>query len=266
MELKRKEILPTATYADVYVGGLDKAEPPKLYPGRKAIINADYPDQVFSIMTNAYKIQQHDDVIAMAERAIKENPEFGTHTKQVCTLCDGGKMEAKFTFPDTKVDIDGKGDKVSPSLAIRNSYDGGWKFSILLGAFRWFCQNGQFVGKKIYMVKQFHYENLVLDTIQSEMVEALHKFSIQTKIWETWVDRVTTFDEYADVVDTMKLGQKDTEYIKEEVNKPENLVNGKLTLWMLYNIFTYMITHTVKTQQKRIAMEDKARRAFERFN
>ena len=259
--LIKKQTIPSATYAPVFVGE-DKSQAVQY----RAIVNKDEPDQIFSIMTSRYKIVNHSEALQLADEAIARNPEFGESAKKIFLLNEGGKMEVKYTFPEVDVDIDGRGDIVNPQLIIRNSYDGGWKFGIMLGAFRIICSNGLVVGKKIYMLKQFHYENLLLENIAVELEKAMHNFSIQTKIWEKWVDRITTKDEFDDVITKLNPSQKESAHIIEEVGKEENLRKGQLTLWMLYNIITAMITHQSRSQQKRILMEDKARKAFDQFN
>jgi hypothetical protein len=266
LNLNKKQVIPTATYAPVYIGQGEGEILSYLTSDYRAIVDTDNDKHVFSIMSNKYRIVQHSEALKLAEQAITKNPEFGEPTKKIAVLNEGGKMEVKYTFPDVEVDITGRGDKVNPQLIIRNSYDGGWKFGIMLGAFRLVCSNGLVIGKRIYMLKQMHYENLVLDRISIELENALHNFSIQTKIWEKWVDRVTTHEEFEDIVEKLNPSQKEAQHIIDEVEKDTNLVKGKLTLWMLYNIITAMITHMTRSQNKRINMEDKARKAFERFN
>jgi hypothetical protein len=255
-----------ATYAPVLVGDPHGNLGPQIDSAYRAIINPDDLGQVYSIMSNKYKIVQHKDVLELADNAISKNPEFGTPTKRISILSDGGKMEVKYTFPEVRVDITGHQDYINPQLVVRNSYDGGWKFGIMLGAFRVVCSNGLVIGKKIYMLKQLHYDNLKLDRVSFELDNALHRFSIQSKIWEGWVDRVVKVEEFEEVVEKLNPSQKEAQYIVEEISKEENLVKGKLTLWLFYNIITAMITHMMRSENKRIVMEDKARKAFDKFN
>ena len=176
-------------------------------------------------------------------------------------------MEMKYKFPKVEVDIDGKGDKVNPQLIVRNSYDGGWKFGLMLGAFRLVCSNGLVIGKTMYMLKQLHYESLDLDRVRLELGDALNKFSTQTKIWEKWVSRVVKSEEYEETMGVMDFSTKDTEQVISDINKKENLTKkNQLTMWLFYNIITAFITHQVRSQNKRVTLEDRARRAFDKYN
>ena len=262
-ELRKKQIIPTAKYGKVFVDDGEEGEP-KLLTSHRAIIDDLNPDHVYSLMTKDYRIVQHEEQLAMFDEVVKSNPEFGAAQRAISLLNDGGKMEVKYRFPEVKMEI-AEGDIVNPELIGRNSYDGGWRFTTMLGGYRVVCSNGLVVGKTIYMIKQFHYENLKIENIRVELDEAMHKFSIQTKLWESWVDRVTKYEEYEQVINDMKLGQKEAEIVQEELNNPKNTVNGKLTMWLFYNIITALITHHSRSQAKRIAMEDRARRAFDRL-
>src|SRR3972149_10370041 len=102
--------------------------------GKKAIVDQN-TNTVVGICSDQYRVVHYEDIIKMVEDSVAKLPEFGTITVEPNIIADGGKMSIKALMGDTKYEIK-KDDFVNPQITIRTSYDLGWKYISMFGAFR----------------------------------------------------------------------------------------------------------------------------------
>ena len=175
-------------------------------------------------------------------------------------------MRANLVFPDVEVEIN-RGDKVNFQIEALNSYDGGWSRQIFDGAFRQICTNGLTIGNKELAYRQKHSSSFNKQDVKELLIVSLEKFSEQQKIWESWVDRVTTPKEYENVISQLGLSQKDEEAIGKEIEVSSNLVisdiqTKSLSYWLFFNILCQYLTHRISSHLKRVQIENVMRRVF----
>ena len=239
----------------------------------RALINPD-KGNIYSVVSNRYQMIPYKTTLEMVEEAIQTTPEFGNYQRSVRFTKDGGRMVAKYRFIDHMIPIGSNKDMVNPEIHVRRSYDTTWGFVLLLGAFMLVCSNGLVVGEKVLEYKHKH----TLGVNQAELLESLNgsmdKFSDQVKIWEHWLDRMTTPDDYERIMNTMEFGERHTRAIETEVEISshvtiDSLRTKTLSYWMLFNIISQYITHrVVKNNQPNFTRQeffyDRMRTAFRR--
>jgi len=111
--------------------------------------------KLFSVVSKDYKVIRHEEAIDQIEETISQTPKLGEFEITTEFYNDGGRMRRKYTFPGIKVEIEHK-DAVSLELNLFNSYDTSWPFIVLLGGFRYVCENGLVVGKKFLQIRKRH--------------------------------------------------------------------------------------------------------------
>jgi len=252
---------PKVEEKPIYWGRLGR----KICPDNKAVVDT-YTGRVFAVTTNKYNILRHEDVLDVVHEAIARNPEFGNASLTLELPDDGAKMWAKYVFPETEYDI-GDGDLINPTIEVRNSYDTGWAFSLIFGAFRLVCSNGLVVGKKFTHYVHRHTHGLNKKIIFQVLNEGMEKFSEEVELWKKWVDKVTTSTEYEQVMETMNFYKKEEEEIHQEVEISSNLSLDDLhlrtlTYWTFYNLIAQYITHRIQNVIRRAEFTARMARAF----
>ena len=224
--------------------------------------------KLFSIVSKDYKIIRHEEAIEQVEEVIADTSGLGRFEIYTDFYNDGGRMRRTYRFIEKSVEI-AKSDEVNPELYLFNSYDVTWPFIVLLGAFRFVCENGLVVGEKfLYLRKRHIYE---LDTIglKEEISTALKRFNLQTQEWKTWTNHQLTSKTYRQVMEAMKLGKKATQEIEKRLDhKAKGLDDNDfpiITLWVFYNILTRYITYKAVSLNHRVEMEKRLRAAVKHF-
>jgi len=232
-------------------------------PDHKAIVNPDN-GKTFAIVSKNYKLVKHEQAIETVLSAVKEAPEFGKFTTDINIIDDGRKMTAELKFHETKFEI-ANGDFINPTINIRNSYDCSWKYVVMFGAFRLVCSNGLTIGQRFARYIKLHTQSLNQENVKRVLLKGMEEYSDQTKLWERWVDQVTTQNEYERVMTNIGLNKKETQLINDEVEISSDIMldaikTRTLSKWIFFNIIMQFITHRVKSVIKQASMRDRLRR------
>lgn len=233
--------------------------------GTRALINPT-TGNLYSIVSDKYKVVPYEESLELVEEAIQANSEFGRYKRTLSFMNDGGRMIAKYRFTDHNIPI-GKGDLVNPEIIVRRSYDTTWGFALLFGAFRMVCSNGLVIGEKILEYNHKHTVNLDLESVMKSLNGAIDKFSIQTRIWEKWVDRVTTLEDYERVMATMDFGKRHEEAVVDEVEVSsdvtlDDLKMKTLSYWLFFNIISQYVTHRIRVRGNQEQIAEVRRETF----
>lgn len=254
---------PQVAERPLFLGQLNKMN--SRIGSHKAIVDPTN-DHVYGVLSNKYELTPHAEIMEVVNNAIANNTEYGTPKEKVQFYEDGAKMRTSLIFDEIEVSI-GSNDKLHPQIEIFNSYDGGWARKIMFGAFRVICSNGLVIGEKAFEFKQKHIR--VFDEIEvgKAITASMERFSEQHKIWESWVDKVTTSEKYEHVMDNLKLSKKDQDAIAQEVEISSDIMvddikTKTLNQWVFFNIICQYLTHSVKSHLKRVKIENSVRRAF----
>jgi len=252
--------------SELVTWGFDKRV---ISPEHQAIINPDN-GEVYAITSKHYRIVEHEELLDTIVGVIQGEPEYGEHYDTDVWLSDNGaKMHAKFRFPDIEFPVNGNGgDMVNPTVEVFNSYDMSWALKVMFGAFRLVCSNGLVIGKIMMNYRRKHMsEGVSQERIKQILMGSLEKFSFQTDLWKSWVDKVTTFKEYEDVMTALPLSEKDREDIGNEVEVSSDIMmdsikTNSLSYWLFYNILCQYVTHKVKSEIKRVGIQNSMKRFF----
>lgn len=238
---------------------------PKKVETHKLLIDED-TGYNFAVVSNRYSITPHEEMLEVIEDVLFHSPEYGRVEKEISLYDNGGKLEAKYRFPEIKIDIGG-GDMVNPQISVLNSYDLGWARSILFGAFRLICSNGLVIGKRIFEYKQKHSAPFNRQEVKNTLIIAMEGLSDQAEIWKRWVDKLVTIKEYETIMESLPLAQKDVIAIGQEVEIGSNIMldnikTRTLTMMLFFNILCQYTTHKVQSHIKRVNIENAMRKSF----
>jgi len=224
----------------------------QLAEGYKAVVNPE-TNKLYSIHTKQYTILEHDQVIEQITNEIGKNPEYGAfQQKGPLYYKDGARMETTFTFPEVSIPI-GKGDLVNPQVQVLNGYDGNWGLHILFGAYRVVCKNGLTIGEKVLQIHKRHTRQIGDFFSKNILAEEMHQFSIQTKIWESWVNKKIDQEEMDKKIESLHLAKKREGELRAEIEiSTGEIVEGQeaMTQWIFFNILCQYITHRLTNYQR----------------
>jgi len=249
-ELRDTYNLPKVKAARVAFGDDEEWE----LADRLAVMDAD-SKKLFGIHSSDYRLVPHESGLALVEEVAKNGERlFGPFKTDVEQYDEGRRMKATLTFfeSDYLITKNGFEDKVNPTIEYYNSYDCVWAERLAFGAFRQVCSNGLVIGDKILQERVIHLgarpEDFFLD-----LEKSMEAFKGQTEQWTKWHGVIAT-DEHIEPALTA-FSDKQRDEINEEI-----LAEKKLTLWLFYNVLTAMITHKVRSLQRRVVLNEHLRR------
>lgn len=212
----------------------------------KGIANMD-TGQLYQISSKDYRLVKHEDGIMDIMKAIERNPGFGRVTWSVNDYDHGKRIHARGVFLDIANPIGkNKGDLIHPTIEYFNSLDGSWSEKVIFGAFRVVCSNGLIMGEKFYQASAIHTEGVDRRTITVNLSDRLHDFSVQTGVWEKWLDRQISLG-HLNLIEGMHLTSDNRSYAINEVSD-----NPEMDLWMFYNLITFIITHRMSSLNRQV--------------
>jgi hypothetical protein len=231
-------------------------------------------------MSEKYKLVKHEDVLEKVESVLDNNPAFGSYTRRVRLYKEGARMRTTYTFNQEIVVNVGKGDLIRPTLDVFGSYDRSCRHLLILGAFRVICSNGQVIGEKFAYIRKRHMPDLYLEDTTEALKVGMDALNTQKLTWEKWNDMPLELDTYHRVMKALGLNQKETALLMEEHEtstrwtidrwislldmpgeKYEKEARG-LSLWTFFNILTQFTTHRIKSEQRRVQLEEKVRKVL----
>lgn len=238
--------------------------------GKKAIVDQS-EDNVFGICSDLYQIIHYEDIIKMVETTVKNLPEFGEIEILPQMIGNGEKMLIKAKFIGTEYEIK-KGDVVNPQIAIRTSYDLGWKLVAMFGAFRLVCSNGMTVGKIFSKFAKRHMVSLEPASLTKSIQEGMINYSEQTGLWQKWANKKLTSEMY----DTLWEALPFTPGEKEKIEALPEVATGLIfndpiarkasSIWDFHSVLTQYITHEVKSEVRKTELESLVAKTFDTIN
>ncbi len=261
---------PNITFPDVVLEPLWWGRRPENRAhGRFAIVDQNN-DQVFNVCTDAYKPIYHEQVIKLAEDAAQALPEFGKAEVSIKVLANGGKLKVEVKFPEVDYEIK-PGDVVNPKMDIMSSYDLGWKYSGMFGAYRLVCSNGLTVGKVFDKFKKRHLTSLDPGELSQTMLSGMSQFSEQTELWTKWADQQILPEMYEGMWEALPFSPTEREKMEAlpeaatSLILPTALKSGELTRWGFYNVVTQFATHEIKSELRQVEVGPQITKVFESF-
>jgi len=235
--------------------------------GRFAIVDQNN-NYLFNVCTEIYKPVYHELVIWQVEQAALAVPEFGPPVIQFNLLANGGKIKVNARFPEVEHEIS-TGDIVNPTSDIFSSYDLGWKYKAMFGAYRLVCSNGMTVGEVFDSFKKRHLVGLDPDELTNMLMTGMPKFSEQTGLWKLMAEKKVPQLMYDSVMEDLKFSEGEIqkiEAVKEARSGlllPDALKQKDLNMWDLNSVLTQYVTHNVASELRKIELLPKITAALE---
>ena len=165
----------------------------------------------------------------------------------------------------------GTGDIVKPTITIRNSYDLGWRFVMLFGAYRLVCSNGLFVGESFANYKKKHTGALDLRHMGHVLRHGLEDFKSQVDHWSAWTNHTARAEDVEYAMGVLNKTEWGLLLPKLDVSLHDEIVDDvvitkvdgvSMTQWYFYNAVTRFLTHDVDNVNRRITLTQKFMRIF----
>lgn len=210
--------------------------------------------KVFDVVSNRYQVVPHGQAVDLVSNALAEY--FGQEVvADVRSINGGARMTAKFKLPMAPIKLGGK-DINELQLVLRNSYDRGWTFSAVLGAFRLICSNGMMIGESFGSIRSRHIISAEGEDadIMPQLEHMIAKAPSLREMWKEWSETRMTYDEAHHLL----VDQFPDRYLApvlEESRYPRSK-------WDLYNDLTRFSTHDTKSVNRRMDFDEKISKLF----
>jgi len=239
-------------------------------PNQKAIVNP-VTNHVFAVASGKYNLVTHQEVMENVEEVIERENSLGTFSKNISLDKHGGRMRTTYTFSDMSIPVGDNKDLINPSIEVFNSYDLSWRHSVMAGAFRVLCSNGLVVGNKYMNYRKKHNPDLYLQDVQRALQGGLEKMTEQSTLWKQWSEEDMNKTVTEKIIKESGLNNKETEALVSTKEAStgltldaflnfENTVQTIMNKWIFFNIFTQFLTHQIKSESRRVQLENNLRK------
>ena len=232
--------------------------------------NPENENPIFGICSDRYKIIHFEDIVHMVENSVGKLTDYGRIQVNPHTYLDGARMKIGISFPEMKFDVLKKVDAITPKVEVFTSYDLSTKLMGKFGAFQLKCTNGMGIWKGMKAFAKRHLQNLFLNELGETISEGMKIFGDQVNQWRLWSERSIPKTLYDNVWDELPFSKTEREKIESLTEIGTNLVLKKaieansLNLWSLNSVLTQFATHNVKSELRRIALEQDIAKVMER--
>jgi len=216
---------------------------------KEAIVRND-TNAVIGVVSTGYNLLEHKTALVSVAASI-EKLEKGFHLTKVTTSGDGAKMFATLEGREEfDMGLERKvGDLIRPQLILVNSVDGSTKLGFKIGALRLVCTNGMVRGETFSSIFVKHTSGVDFDDVMNQGAAALNYF--HSNILPTWRSLTQTYVNKQFGI--LRLSDKRVG-IPDKVNNRVIEVTKEvdtMTLWSLYNHYTYHLTHEYQGSEER---------------
>jgi len=213
-------------------------------PTRKVLVRDDDMG-VLGVVGRNYQVISHTDVIDGVDAVLDEK---GWNFEKIVYTFDGGSlMRASYKFPDMKFNVTPDtqlGDYVGFGIDIVNGIGGRAAVRLEIQLLRLVCLNGMKVSDKFYNIYGRHTASFELIGFRDNVVLA-HEHAAQRVIpFYNDLSKTEITEERSDILinGIVQTGHNYVPKSYEDAVRSQLKDSDTLTLWALYNAFTYAIT------------------------
>jgi|GEM_PF-6601421 len=236
----------------------------KPIPGYRSICDIDN-DNVFAIVSEDYKLIQHQEVIDAVELMIAPMVEYGKPERTIWLSPDGARKKAVWKFSEVPIEIR-PNDFVSMTVEAYSSFDTSLAQVITVGGFRQICSNGMMVGKMLADYKRKHVASLDLDAARQTIAVGMQNYSKIANLWKSYTERLASKSEYT-LFEELPFHKEEKERIFTEIKrigavKQWEVKDGvkvrdvAINAWDIYNVMTAEATHNVTDVARQVRILD----------
>lgn len=217
--------------------------------------------EVYSFVSDAYTLVRHEVVVDRVMHTLKDFP--SEPNVQITFPNNGAKMLMRIEFEKEFQKIAKNiGDKISPSIKIKNSYDKHWGLQIGFGAKELVCSNGMTLFKVISKKKKKHigctinadllFSDGKENFLYKEMSKFFDTFKEELEMFSSWNNVKLNEEKYTQLKKEMPFSEKEHEHIEQmpligrNTTIEDMLKNNNLTLWEYNRAGTQYTTHELE--------------------
>lgn len=218
----------------------------KLYDTEmKGVFRPD-TNKIISTVTEKYTLVPHGKVISNIEEALQDTK----YTREVFLTHDGARMFAEYDLLGYDTEIT-DGDVVRMRLIVKNSYDASHAVSIILEGLRLVCLNGLMGFSSLFSYTRKHVGDFLIGNQIGDIGNNIRRASTiyndsLIPFWKDMNGKTLNQERGIDIInDTIKAEIIPAKF-KDDIQSQWETKVKEYNMWMLYNCYTFTLTHTVK--------------------
>ena len=224
-----------------------------IVPRTKLVVRKD-TDEVLSNVSDRYRLITHEEVMKPVEAFTAT---IGKGDAEYYVEKNGAKLVATHTYKNVALSLPGhkmhgqSAASVGDTVALRtysiNSYNSTAPFEFQIGALVLRCLNGATAFDSLFSLRYRH-----IGVNKSNLLEfpdpkvVISAFERQGDQWKTWADLGVNSNQVKTLVED---GRRLQLLSMRSYNENKDYFERADTVWDLYNAFTYVITHSTRTQE-----------------
>lgn len=211
-----------------------------LAPNHKAIL---VNDEIVSVQRKSYKLVTHEEIVMPVIERLSQTSHNWEIDRRHSYVSDT-KMRLAITFPDLKMNPDGKSD-IAMQLNVSNSYDGSERVKLAWGLLRLICTNGMTRFEAIARSSAKHTQSFNIDNLSESIFKAYESMpEIETRLRLLNQSEFLMTDEARDTIEK-SYGKRAIGYVEQEQEQV-----GIATQWDLMNALTYYVSHFINIKAR----------------
>jgi hypothetical protein len=210
-------------------------------PRVQAVVRLDTQEPIATVGSR-YGLVTHSRVMEAVQPYISQFGEPNPKHTAVSLSANGARLVAQYTYTDRTLAVN-KGDLVGFRLLVENSYNSSSCIKIMIGGMVLKCTNGMMMPKDVFSLQMRHMrgvEDMPFNFPSAE--EVLGRFMDSRRL-------LSAYDEVElnrDTFTTLVQGAHENGIVGRLA--VEKIEDSDRTLWDLYNVLTYNVTHDSKAQ------------------
>ena len=207
----------------------------------KAVVNQNKPSEVYSFVSNGYKVVQHKDVIRGVVEALTL---LNIQCEAEVVMCDS-RLIVDIEFKNQNIKLENLHEEFTTGIRLINSYDKTTGVFICPKLVRLACTNEMVMTKFIKGYYAIHTANnatefaVIIKTLITDLAEKQEKFKLL--ISEALTDSIEW--QYCEKLLEKLVGREKHRKALIEILKRDNDISKPITRWSLYNSVTYLVSH-----------------------
>jgi hypothetical protein len=238
---------------------------------KKAIVDQNRDNFVFSICSELYKIVYYEDIVHLVERSVGQITNFGEIQLNPRTYMDGARFRLDISFPDMKNQIK-VGETVVPKIMLDSSLDFSVKLRGKIGLWMLKCSNGMGTWQSSITFAKRHIQTLLLNDLGESISAGLETFGEQIDTWKKWTEIPINPELYEGMWRILPFSKAERDRIEAMPEMGTGLIMGNaiankgLDLWSVNSILTQFATHEVKSEKRQLSLEADIAKVMERID